>query len=95
MEKYNPNHSAARCHAARRSVRLRVIFGSKVLSRIPQKGFALAASLHSVLFAHVTIPEPNERVLTRATEILAQLGQEWPFSESGNALNDRLVSAGL
>ena len=48
-----------------------------------------------MLFGHVTIPEPNERVLTRATEILAQLGQELAFSESCHLTSGHLLSASL
>jgi hypothetical protein len=40
-----------------------------------------------MLSGHVAFPNQNSRVLARATEILAQLGEELAFVEPGNPTN--------
>lgn len=85
-EETNVKHTlqplVASCYSATRSPRLGVTFGSHGINPIPPNGFALAASLHFMLFGHVAFAEQNRRV--RATEILTQRGEEPAFVEPGN-----------
>ena len=87
MEKYSPQLPVTVCYSASRSSRLRVTRGSDAITPIPPNGFALATRLHFVLSGHVAFPEQNRPVLARATEMLAQLGEELAFVEPGNSTN--------
>jgi len=55
-----------------------------VIDPIPPNPFALATRFHFVLSDDVPFPEQDSPALARATEILAQLGAELCFIESGN-----------
>ena len=48
-----------------------------------------------MLSGHVAFPEQNSLVLARATEILAQLGEELAFVEPGNPTNGDSLSMNL
>jgi len=64
-----------------------VTFGSNAINPIPTNGFTLASMRHSMLFGFVAFPEKASRVLARATEILAQQGEELAFLQPGSLAN--------
>jgi hypothetical protein len=48
-----------------------------------------------MLSSDMAFPEQKNRVLARAAEILAQLGEELAFVESGNITNGHSLSMNL
>jgi len=100
MRKPSRQPPVAYCFSAPRAPRLPATFGPDAIAPIPPNGFAphgfaLAASLHFVVSGHVAFPEQSSLVLARATEILAQLGEELAFVEPGNLTNDDSLSLNL
>jgi hypothetical protein len=57
------------------------------ITPIPSNGFALATRLQFMLSGDVAFSEQNSPVLARATEILAQPGEELGLVEPGNPAN--------
>jgi hypothetical protein len=84
MAKHSLKPPAAYCFSAPRR---RGTFGSDAITPIPSNGFTLATRLEFMLCGDVAFPEQNSPVPARATEILAQPGEELAFVEPGNPSN--------